>query len=141
MIKTKQKVCCNLIMCDMYAFNPDICNKVATQSDDKYYELQVKEGNNGITEELVEVDYPYTAEYVASFEQSANYKNDVDGAIANGVKKANLGDITAYQEVLAMDSQLISDLSARLSKANDLLAKATQANVEKTTTQGENVNG
>ena len=128
----KEKVCCNLMMVDMYAYNPTIIGKANSKKADKtYYELQTIETSNGFVEKLVEVDYPITKEYVASFEQSANYKNDIDGAIANGTNAPNLGDITAYQDALKMDTELISSLADRLKKANELLAqKQTQTQTE-----------
>lgn len=137
--KIKERVPCNLIQCDMYAFNPTICGFANPSSAPKsYYELQVVEDSNGYHEELVEVDYPITPEYVASFEASANFKNDVDGAIANGQKRANLGDITAYQEALNMDTALIADLANRLKVANEQLAKQNSSSQTANTAQVQN---
>ena len=128
-LHNKKKVCCNLIMCDMYEYHPDICGMVNfDNSNQKYYELQTVETSNGFVEQLVEKSYPFTPEYIASYEQSANYKLDVDGAISNGAKRANLGDVTAYQEALAMDSAYIADLHKRLQLANQKLAEKQKEN-------------
>lgn len=115
----REKVPSNLIINDLLQYNPSICkDNKSKKTAKKYKELKVIETDDGIAEKLVEVDYPITPEYVASFEQSANYKNDVDGAIAGAVNGANLGDITEYQKVLTMDTALISALADRLKIAN-----------------------
>lgn len=131
----KKKVPTNLIMCDLYAYTPTLVtdNKSVT-SGKTYKELQVIETADGIKEQLVDVDYPITSEYVASFEQSANYKNDVDGAIAGGISAKNLGDVTEYQKVLAMDTELISNLAERLKLASEQLKTKQMAAVKETET-------
>lgn len=137
-----KKLPTNLVMADLYAYRPE---PVKGLSQDKYFELvEVEQEDGSRIEKLVEQDYPITADYVKSFEQSADYKLDVDGAIAAGHSGKNLGDVTALQELYAMDSAAIEEYAKRLTQAADVLkkakAKTAESKTEKTE-QGENVNG
>lgn len=128
----------NLIMANLYEQEPTLLQgKCSARSGSTYYELQViEDGKGGAREEFVEVAYPITPDYVKSFEQSANYKNDVDGAIANGSKGANLGNVVDMQELYAMDSSAIADLADKLKKASAVVAQAQKA--EKAVVKKEN---
>lgn len=60
---------------------------------------------DGVKLRMTENDYPITPEYVDSFSESADYRNDVVGAVANAPKRTNLGDITGFQDVASMDME------------------------------------
>ncbi len=74
------------------------------RSPERYFELRRTVVDSGISEELVEVDYPITKEYVNSFADSADYRVDPLSKVRpNGGK--NLGDIVDLQNMTAMDMQ------------------------------------
>lgn len=81
----------------------------------KYYELRRTVVSDGIKEELIEVDYPITSDYVNSFSDSADYKKDIPGAIAGSdTSRKNLGDVVDMQRVLSMDSESAKKLAQNL---------------------------
>lgn len=71
----------------------------------QYFELQRKTVPNGIVEELTQVPYSITPETVKSYADSADYHVDPVGAVMRGGQKKNLGDVSAIQKVMNMDSQ------------------------------------
>lgn len=68
-----------------------------------YNELRTVEKPNGFVQELVTVDYPITAEYVASYADGADYHKDPLGAQMRATPRRNLGDITDVQSLLNSD--------------------------------------
>ena len=137
-IKPK-KLPTNLVMADLYAYRPE---PVKGLSQDKYYELvEVIQPDGSRKEKLVKQDYPITAEYVKSFEQSADYKLDVDGAIAAGHSGKNLGDVTALQELYAMDSAAVEEYAKRLNQAAEVLKAAKAKAAEPKKEEGVKDNG
>lgn len=62
-----------------------------------------------------QLPYEITPEYVTSFAVGADYRRDVVGAVANGRKRVNLGDITDMQRLAALDTDSLNRLSAHLS--------------------------
>lgn len=139
-IKPK-KLPTNLVMADLVAYRPE---PVKGLSQEKYFELvEVEQEDGSRIEKLVEQDYPITADYVKSFEQSADYKLDVDGAIAAGHSGKNLGDVTALQELYTMDSAAVEEYAKRLNQAAEVLkaAKAKAAEPKKEEEKGVNANG
>lgn len=80
--------------------------------------------------EFRETVQPYliTPQYVSSFIDSSDYRRDPANAIANGVKRVNLGDISGFQDVSKMDMTqaraLYSQLSAKFAKAGQVPAPA-----------------
>lgn len=130
----QKKIRSNWLRTELLEAEPDRLTSVGKHSAGTYFELQQIEGNNGVIEKMVEVDYPITADYVKSFLSSTDYKQDLDGALANGVNKPNLGNIVDMQEVYKMDSNAISELAENLKKASEVLKaqKAVQQeNIEK----------
>ncbi|UPW41399.1 hypothetical protein [Dipodfec virus UA06Rod_16] len=96
----------------------------------KTYIDQVEEVNpdGSRIEKLVEREYPITPEYVASFEESCNYKNDPQGAIARAPSRENLGDVSMFQHIAQSDSAEVQEFVARAqAQYKTLLAKAQSA--------------
>lgn len=94
----------SLLLQDVYVRDvvqaKDLCSSYPKKV---YSELQRKTTSNGIVEELVEVDYPHTPEVIKSYAPSADYHSDVVGAIASATPKANLGDVSVFQDILSRD--------------------------------------
>lgn len=95
----------NILLQDCFLRDCVTAKDLNTHYEDKtYFELQRKTVDNGIREELVEVPYSITPQSVKSQAPFADYHSDVAGAIARGEKKQNLGDVSAIQKVMSMDS-------------------------------------
>lgn len=112
-----QAIPCNLIENRLRQLNAEKFSRVnlekarRNKSPKMYSELQMVQTPNGFEERVVEVEYPITADYVKSFEQSTDYKLDLDNAIANGQGGQNLGDVTFLQELYKMDTAQIEKLA------------------------------
>lgn len=116
-------------------FIRDVTTKVDLQSvnsDSVYGSLDEQTTSDGIRFKVNQYPYPITPSYVNSFVSSTDYHFDPANAIANGVKRPNLGDITKFQDVLNMDSvsqrSLFEVLSAKFATASKSdLAGSTEA--------------
>lgn len=105
----------NLLRAHVYAYRKELPTEIRHNQPQKtYMELQQLPYENGLKEEYVEVDYPITPDYVKSFESSANYKNDIQTAMNAQPRGANLGDITAIQELARMDMAEVQKLRTEL---------------------------
>lgn len=132
----KEKVRVNLLIADIYACEPIRCS----QASKVYQELvEVVQPDGSVIEKLVERPYDITPEYVKSFEQSADYRLDPNGAVANAPKRNNLGDITAIQNISNMDSSALAELGQKMLAASKILAASKGK--EKQNLQGDLNNG
>lgn len=98
-----QKALCGAV--SVYTVPPQYSAEVLRSREyptKKYFELQKREENNSIIEELVEVDYPITPDYVKSFVEETDYKKNPDYLLSNA-GKTNLGDVTELQRLQSMD--------------------------------------
>lgn len=105
-------------------FIRDVTTKVDLQSvnsDSVYGSLDEQTTSDGIRFKVNQYPYPITPSYVDSFVSSTDYHFDPASAVANGVKRSNLGDCTKFQDVLNMDSfeqrSLYEVLSAKFAAA------------------------
>lgn len=123
------KVRLNLLQQEVYTFNPEMLTDRQLFNEDKktpkkYFELVEQTQKDGsIIEKLVECDYPITSDYVKSFESSANPKNDIVSAMSQPHKQG-LGDITALQELLSMDTSKIRENLEHIEKVKAEYLKA-----------------
>lgn len=111
-----RKVKSNLLLQDCFLRDVRTAHDLNTDAHKKkiYHELQRKTVDNGVVEELVEVDYPITPESVKSYSVSCDYRNDPAGAILRGSKGKNLGDVRDTQRVLNLDSPAAQSLYQHL---------------------------
>lgn len=116
--KETKRVRCNLLQAEIYVRSPECCIdcKSPQKSKDTYFELREKLVKNGTVQELVEVDYPITPESVKSYAAAADYRNDVNAALAAEPRGNNLGDLTAVQELLSSDTEKARALYQNLKK-------------------------
>lgn len=95
--------------------------KSPAPAESSYLSLDEVVEDTGVKIIKTPVPYPITPDYVASFADSADYRRDPAGAIANGVAKPNLKDCTDFQSIMAMDSSaqlaLYKQLQDKFSKA------------------------
>lgn len=110
-----------------------------------YFELQRRTHQNGVSEELVEVEYPHTPARVNSYCDVADYKRDPFTAITNGKPRVNLGDVRDIQEVVKMDTServaYLKGLRGAIDKLVELESEPTEKPTEKPTenpTEGGN---
>lgn len=89
-----------------------------------YFELQTIQKDNGIVQELVEVDYPITPSYVKSFVEDTDYKKNPE-LLTRNAGKQNLGDVTSIQELTS------KDMSAMREQAQALADKLSKLESEK----------
>lgn len=78
-----------------------ICDRVKHMPEKRYPSLERKNLPNGFTENVEIKDYPINSKSVSSYADSADYRNDPNGAIANAPNRVNMGDISQVQEFLA----------------------------------------
>lgn len=78
-----------------------ICDRVKHTPEKQYPSLERKNLPNGFTESVEIKDYPINSKSVSSYADSADYRNDPNGAIANAPNRVNMGDISQVQEFLA----------------------------------------
>lgn len=84
--------------------------------NDTYLELRQIQTENGIEERYVEVDYPITPDYVKSFANSTDYRNDIERAMNEPPRGVNMGDVTGIQEIMLMDMSAVKDLQSKLAE-------------------------
>lgn len=70
--------------------------------------------DDGVKVKFTEHDYPITPEYVDSFVDSSDYRNDPIGSIAAGQNRRNLGDVSQMQSVGQMDMSQARELYNKL---------------------------
>lgn len=98
-------------------FVRDVTRKVDLSTKlegDVYVSLDEVPSSNGFNMEPHQYDYPITPDYVNSFADSVDYKNDPLNAINNGVIKQNLGDVASLQELSKLDTVQQKELYAQL---------------------------
>lgn len=82
---------------------------------------------DGIKLVYTEQPYPVTPESVNSYVESADYRRDPTGAIANAKPRQNLGDITELQKVDSMDMDSAMALYEKLSKRIQEATKSVES--------------
>lgn len=86
--------------------------------------------------------YHITPQYIDSFIDSADYRRDPISAINNGVKRQNLGDISAIQAVAKMDlnsqRSLFEQLSAKFGNKHTVEVKEPVPVVDNSSVGGDN---
>lgn len=97
----------------------------------KYFELREIQTPEGFVEKLVEVDYPITPDYVKSFANSTDYRNDLERAINEPARGANLGDLTGFQDITSMDMTAVREMQVKLKAYEKTLAEQSQNFVKK----------
>lgn len=78
-----------------------ICDTVKHVPEKVYPSLERKNLPNGFVENVELKDYPINSKSVSSYADSADYRNDPNGAVANAPNRVNMGDISQVQEFLA----------------------------------------
>lgn len=105
-------------------------------SDKVFLSLDEKPSENGVSFELNEYPYPITPEYVSSFADSTDYRRDPANAVANGVKRPNLGDIRSIQDLSKLDTSvqraIYDSLQAKFS------AQSSSSPVQSSSAQNDN---
>lgn len=100
-----------------------------TEYRSKTYKVCVRcrrDDGSVVTEER-EMPYEITPESVTSFAEGADYRRDPVGAVANGHKRVNLGDVTDMQALMKMDTSDLNALQNRLSMAMEKRIQAMKA--------------
>lgn len=120
----------------------DVTNKVYTHREPitQYESLDTVVEEDGVKLRRAVQDYPITPQYVQSFVDSADYRKDPLGAIANGKSRQNLGDITEMQQVSNMGTDearaMYEQLKQRFSEAEkQAQAKSIENNSNSEVTQ------
>lgn len=94
----------NLLQQNCYLRDISLKHDLQSVQSDYYYEsLDEVTTPSGVDFRKEQVSYHITPDYVDSFSDSVDYRVDPVGAVANGVKRTNLGDISGVQDVLRMD--------------------------------------
>lgn len=103
--------------CYIRECSPALDLKTDSKKEQFYQSMEEHIEKDCLRHILVDVPYEITPDYVNSFAQSADYRNDPIGAIVNApVGRQNLGDITEYQKVSQMDDTQARDLFNQLKK-------------------------
>lgn len=110
-----KKLNTNLIRTNCYISEVTDTNQTTHKpTQKKYHELRRTMTHNGLKEELVEVDYPITADSVKSYEDSCDYRIDPVANITSAPKRKNLGDITGVQEFTEHDQSTAHSIYERI---------------------------
>lgn len=134
----------NLIQQNCYVRICAPCVDLNTQQSEKFYE-SMEEITEGDCLRHVKSTVPYeiTSDYVNSFADSADFRNDPMNAIVNSVPRQGLGDVREFQKINEMDDTqaalLYKQLQERFSKAQNDAVKA-QNEAAKAQTQINNSN-
>lgn len=105
----------NLIQQNCFVRDVVSATDLRTSSVDKVYgTLDEETTQNGVRFKISEQPYPITPQYVNSFVDSADYRRDPANAIANGVKRENLGDVRDVQNLSKVDTMSAQELYAAL---------------------------
>lgn len=120
---SKRPVPTSLLQQNCYLLDATVSSSVSASTAAKktYTSLDEVTDVTGVKLVQTENDYPITPEYVDSFSESSDYRNDVVGAISSAPKRRNLGDITEFQNVASMDMESARALYKQL---QDKFAKA-----------------
>lgn len=114
----------NLIQQNCFIRDLCICHSVASDPLATYTDVEEVLRSDGTGVDLVysENQYPITPDYVNSFAESADYRNDPAGAVRNAISRKNLGDIRTIQDLNSMDTysqlELYQQLKAKFSGAS-----------------------
>lgn len=92
-----------------------------------YPTLVQRNTQKGFELEMIMEDYPITPDYVKSFLEGSDYHYDVSGAIANSIPRVNLGDITAMQDVVGMDTYQAASVVKTASEAVSVLKQKKES--------------
>lgn len=102
----------------------------------KYLDLEeIARGDGFVGEVLVEHDYPITPDFVNSFVDTVDYKQDLAGALLDGARsgRRNLGDVRDMQACGALTPEearrIIGEMNAYLSSVQNPDSKKVE-NVE-----------
>lgn len=100
----QRKVVSNVLKQNCYIRDCIPIEDVSSEYSDKTFKsLTETQTSKGIDINFVDVPYPITPQYVNSFVDSSDYRRDPVNAVANGVKRTNLGDVSGLQDVLGLD--------------------------------------
>lgn len=69
-----------------------------------YLSVDEHTDSTGLRINYNEYPYPITPQYVNSFVDSSDYHRDPTNAVANGVKRVNLNDVSSIQSLSKLDS-------------------------------------
>lgn len=98
--------------------SPDLDSEENFSSFETLDEVSVPDGIK--LQRSIEV-YPITPQYVNSFVDSSDYRNDPVSAVNSSLKRVNLGDISSLQKFLSLDEssqrRLYSELSKRFASS------------------------
>ena len=134
MSKNSTRVQSNLLQQNCYVRDCSLKKDLQTpDSEFTYLSIDEKPTHNGLVHEVSEYPYEITPSYVNSFADSSDYRKDPLNAIANGIQRSNLGDVSDLQKVLSMDESqqlaLLSQLKAKFAQASAQAPAQPQAPV------------
>lgn len=126
----KFKIKTNLILGNIYARNQHLLDlrqknkKVLAKEGSTYFELIETTTDEGIKQELVEVPYPITPDYVKSSASSVDYKKNIEEAWGAPARGTNIGDAVDIQSLLQKDTEQARLLIQKLQTVVDNAIKS-----------------
>lgn len=128
----------NLLQQNVYIRDCSPVKEVSVPAVSSYPELERKETQYGFEEKVVQRDYPITPEYVNSFAETADYKNNLSEAMNAPPRGKGLGDLRDVQELQNMDSVEISRRIAELQKVLSQKSVPVSESVPQNDDKGDN---
>lgn len=129
MSKKTQPIVTHLIKQNCFTRDVTVHSSDPERSSTHFTSLDEVSTPNGVEIKITENEYPITPQYVNSFVDSADYRRDPLGAIANAPQRRNLGDVREIQDVSQMDTSellaLYNQLQARFGEAQKVSTTST----------------
>lgn len=116
----------NLIRQNCFLVDKVVSQSTSSAIPDQFESLDEVVVDNGVELRRVVQDYPITPEYVSSFADSADYRNDMSSSLSSKPTRPNLGDVRDIQSVSNMDmtearalyKQLVSKFGSSIKSAS-----------------------
>lgn len=127
--RVNQPIVTHLIKQNCFTRDVTVHSSVPVRSPVYFTSLDEVSTPNGVEIKITENEYPITPQYVNSFVDSADYRRDPLGAIANAPQRRNLGDVREIQNVSQMDTSellnLYNQLKTRFGEAKNAASQSS----------------
>lgn len=111
---------------------------VNSSSPEVFLSLDEVVTSKGVNLVQDEFPYPITPQYVNSFVDMADYRNDPFGSVSSSVRRSNLGDIRDVQRLSELDTESARILFDELKARFELSSNSVEGSIEKPIEGGGN---
>lgn len=138
----KKKLHCNLLQQDVYCrdvivYKKDLKDDYAIKS---YLSQDRVVEDHCVKDKISVQEYPITPETVNSYQDSTNYKLDVNAAVAAPSRGKNLGDVSSVQHLLQMSPEDLHSFFVTIQDKINSYKKSVSADTKISTISEVNTN-